>query len=149
MAASFSVNTLQVDFESVLAMEHSGMVGIFKTLENTVLKRFMTATGSVYEAAVGEFFTNAKVIAGTISVLLPIGNWHLSEMRSRFSGSDVLIPAPNKKKEMKMEYRLLHDIIAKVLCAKAGSFDMVTSEKFDLMVAISAGFKVNWAQILF
>ncbi|KZV20962.1 myosin-6-like [Dorcoceras hygrometricum] len=43
---------------------------------------------------------------------------------------------------MKVEYRLLHDIVAKALCAKAGSFDIVTSEKFDLMVAISAGLKV-------
>ncbi|KZV57174.1 hypothetical protein F511_13409 [Dorcoceras hygrometricum] len=66
MAASFSVNTLQVDFESVLGMEHFGMVRMFKTLENTVLKGFFNATGSVYEAAVVEFFANAKVIAGTI-----------------------------------------------------------------------------------
>ncbi|KZV48753.1 hypothetical protein F511_24920 [Dorcoceras hygrometricum] len=50
---------------------------------------------------------------------------------------------------MNMEFRLLHDILAKALCAKAGSFDMVTSEKFDLMVAISAGLKVKWGQVLF
>ncbi|KZV58374.1 hypothetical protein F511_15497 [Dorcoceras hygrometricum] len=57
--------------------------------------------------------------------------------------------APNKKKEMKVEYRMLHDIVAKALYAKAGSFDVVTSEKFDFMVAISAGLKVNWAHVLF
>ncbi|KZT76404.1 hypothetical protein F511_46571 [Dorcoceras hygrometricum] len=50
---------------------------------------------------------------------------------------------------MKMKFRLLHGIVAKALCAKAGSFDMVTSEKFDLLVAISAGLKVNWSQVLF
>ncbi|KZV20542.1 hypothetical protein F511_32044 [Dorcoceras hygrometricum] len=44
---------------------------------------------------------------------------------------------------MKMEFRLLHDIVAKALCEKARSFDMVTSEKFDLMVAISAGLKAD------
>ncbi|KZV20522.1 hypothetical protein F511_21036 [Dorcoceras hygrometricum] len=66
MSVSFSVNTLQVNFESVLAMEHSGMVSMFKMLETTGLKGFLTATGSVYEAAVGEFFANAKVIAETI-----------------------------------------------------------------------------------
>ncbi|KZV22994.1 hypothetical protein F511_20395 [Dorcoceras hygrometricum] len=96
MAASFFVNAMQVDFESVLAMEHAGMVRMFKTLEDTWLK-------------------------GTSS----------------------------KKKEMKIEYHLLHDIVAKALCAKAGSFDVVTNEKFDLMVEITAGFKVNWAQVLF
>ncbi|KZV22072.1 hypothetical protein F511_35364 [Dorcoceras hygrometricum] len=50
---------------------------------------------------------------------------------------------------MNIEFRLLHNIVSKALCANAGSFDMVTSEKFDLMVAISAGLEVNWAQILF
>ncbi|KZV37750.1 Transcripteion factor [Dorcoceras hygrometricum] len=90
MAASFSVNTLQVDFESVLAMEHSGMVDMFKALENTGLKGFLNATGSVYEAAVVVFFAYVKVIAETI----------------------------------------------------AGSFDMVTNEKLDLIVAISAGLKL-------
>ncbi|KZV28688.1 hypothetical protein F511_12214 [Dorcoceras hygrometricum] len=64
------------------------------------------------------------------------------EMRQKFSGTDVLFRAPNKKNEMKMKYRLLNDIVAKALCAKASSFDVVTSEKFDLMVAISAGLKV-------
>ncbi|KZV20303.1 ATP synthase subunit O, mitochondrial [Dorcoceras hygrometricum] len=66
----------------------------------------------------------------------------------KFSGTDVPFRAPNKKKEIKMEYRLFHDVVAKALYAKADSFDVVTSEKFDLLVAISAGHKVNWAQRL-
>ncbi|KZV36669.1 hypothetical protein F511_40193 [Dorcoceras hygrometricum] len=64
-------------------------------------------------------------------------------MRMNFSGTDVLFKAPNKKKEMKMEYGLLHDIVAKALCAKGGSFDVVTSENFDLMVVITAGLKAE------
>ncbi|KZV27294.1 hypothetical protein F511_23203 [Dorcoceras hygrometricum] len=48
-----------------------------------------------------------------------------------------------KKKEMKMEFCLLHDIVAKALCAKAGSFDMASSEKFDLMVATSVGLELE------
>ncbi|KZV52027.1 hypothetical protein F511_10247 [Dorcoceras hygrometricum] len=126
---------INVDFESVLAMEHSGMVDMFRTLEDTELQGFLNATHSVYEAAVVEFFANTKVIAGTIETVI--------EMRGRFSGSDVPFRAPSKKKEMKMEFRMLHDIMAKALCAKAGFFDMVTSEKFDLMVAISAGLKAD------
>ncbi|KZV31802.1 ATP-binding cassette superfamily [Dorcoceras hygrometricum] len=41
--------------------------------------------------------------------------------------------------------------IAARYCGKGivGSSDMVTSENFDLMVAISAGLKVNWSQVLF
>ncbi|KZV17246.1 hypothetical protein F511_24038 [Dorcoceras hygrometricum] len=73
MAASFSVNTLRVDFESGLAMEQSGMVIMLKTLENTGLIGFLNATGSVYEAVVGEFFDNAKVISRTISGPIPAG----------------------------------------------------------------------------
>ncbi|KZV16185.1 hypothetical protein F511_11861 [Dorcoceras hygrometricum] len=176
MAAFFFVNDTQVDFASVIAMEHTSMVRMFKYLEDTWLKGFLEASGSMYEGAVLEFFANAKVVAGTVISFLAnrklaltkeffaetfglqtdgmvgflvIPTETMVEMRRRFSGSDVPFRAPNKKKEMKMEYRLLHDIVAKALCAKAGSFDVGKSEKFDLMVAISAGLKVNWAQVLF
>ncbi|KZV32695.1 hypothetical protein F511_14468 [Dorcoceras hygrometricum] len=71
------------------------------------------------------------------------------EMQSWFSGSDEPFRAPNKKKGMKMEFLLLPDIVAKALCAKAGSFDTVTSEKFDFMVVITTGLKFNGAQVLF
>ncbi|KZV14252.1 hypothetical protein F511_44000 [Dorcoceras hygrometricum] len=176
MAAFFYVNAMQVDFASMLDMEHSGMVRMFKSLEETWLKGFLKASNSVYEGGVTEFLVNAKVISGTIVSFFANRKMALTkdvfiaafglptegmvgfmdipkeivvEMRRRFSGSDVPFRAPSKKKEMKMEFLLLHDIVAKPLCAKAGSFDMVTSEKFDLMVAISADLKLNWAQFLF
>ncbi|KZV33690.1 phosphoglycerate mutase-like [Dorcoceras hygrometricum] len=69
---------------------------------------------------------------GTVG-FLDIPKETMSEMRSRFSGSDVPFRSPIKKKEMNMEFRLPHDIVATTLCAKAGSFDMVTSEMFDMM----------------
>ncbi|KZV22359.1 hypothetical protein F511_25706 [Dorcoceras hygrometricum] len=47
-------------------MEHTVMAKMFKSLEYKWLKGFMEALGSIYEAAVVEFFTNEKVIAGTI-----------------------------------------------------------------------------------
>ncbi|KZV43828.1 hypothetical protein F511_24415 [Dorcoceras hygrometricum] len=164
-----------VDFESVLAMEHTSMVRMFKTLEETWLMGFLEASDSVYAGVVLELFANAKVVAGTVisfianrilelmkevfakyfglptegmASFLDIPTKTVVDMRRRFSVFDVPFRAPNKKKDMKMVYRLLHDIVAKELCAKAGSFDVVTSEKFDLMVAISASLKVNWAQIL-
>ncbi|KZV17396.1 hypothetical protein F511_43031 [Dorcoceras hygrometricum] len=149
MSAFFFVNAMQVDFESVLAMEHTGMAKMFKYLEDTRLKVFLEASGSVYEAAVVEFFANEKVIAGMIVSF--VGNRKLALTKDVFAETFGLPTeglAPNKNNEMKMEYLLLHDIVAKPLCAKAGSFDVVTSEKFDLMVAISDGFKVNWAQVL-
>ncbi|KZV46999.1 hypothetical protein F511_30976 [Dorcoceras hygrometricum] len=134
MAVSFSVNTLQVDFESVFAMEPSGMVERFKTLESTGLKGFLTATGSMYEATVGEFFANAKVISGTIVSFVANRKLALSkEMFAEAFGlpTEGMVGFLDIPKET------------------AGSFGVVTSEKFDLMVAIPAGLKVNWSQILF
>ncbi|KZV32175.1 hypothetical protein F511_25181 [Dorcoceras hygrometricum] len=142
MAASISINSMQVDFVSVLAMEHTGMAKIFKSLEVTGIKGFLEASSFVFEGAVTEFFANVKGYCGDDCQTVV-------DMHRRFSGNDVPFRAPNKKKEMNMEYRLLHDIVAKALCAKAGLFDVVTSEKFDLMVAISAGLKVKWVQVLF
>ncbi|KZV16643.1 U-box domain-containing protein 43-like [Dorcoceras hygrometricum] len=66
MAASFSANDMQVNFESVLAMEHNGMVQMFKSLEETGLKDFFEVSISVFEGTLIEFFANSKVIAGTI-----------------------------------------------------------------------------------
>ncbi|KZV44622.1 hypothetical protein F511_33030 [Dorcoceras hygrometricum] len=175
MAASLFGNALQVDFDSVLAMEHAGMVQMFKNLEETGLKGFLTASDLVYESAVVEFFANAKMLAGTIVSFvankkvaitkesfieafglqiegmfgfLGIQKETVDEMRIKFSRTDAPFRTPSKKKQMKMEFRILHDIVAKAPF-KDGSFDMVTSEKFDLMVAITVGLKVNWAQVLF
>ncbi|KZV41262.1 hypothetical protein F511_41659 [Dorcoceras hygrometricum] len=142
MAASFFGNALQVEFDFVLGMENAGMV----------------------EIAVAEFFANAKVLAGTIVSsfvtmkfviskemfaeafglptegmvgFLGIQKETVKEMRVKFLGTD----APFRSPSTKMEFLLLHDIVEKKLCAKSGSFDMVTSEKFDMMVAITAGLK--------
>ncbi|KZV14038.1 hypothetical protein F511_44558 [Dorcoceras hygrometricum] len=176
MASSLFVSFMQVNFESVLTMEHSGMAKMFKSLEVSRLKGFLEASNSVYESVVIEFFANAKVIAGTIVSLagtrkmaltkdkfteafglpyegltnfLNIPKETVSEMRHQLSGSDEPFQAPNKKREMKTEFHLLHDVVTKALCAKAGSFDQVTSAKLNMMIAISAGLKFNWAQILF
>ncbi|KZV46544.1 hypothetical protein F511_41095 [Dorcoceras hygrometricum] len=53
-----------------------------------------------------------------------------------FSESGMPMKSSCKKNTIKVEYRLLNDIIAKALTAKAGSFDAVTQESFVMMVAI-------------
>ncbi|KZV39148.1 hypothetical protein F511_12293 [Dorcoceras hygrometricum] len=128
MAASLSINAMQVNFESVLGMEHAGMVRMFKSLEETGLKGFLEVSGSVYDGVVIEFFVNAKVIVGKIVSF--VANRKLVIMKDVFAeafGISSKGMAPNKKKEMKIEYRLLHDIVAK-----------------DLAIL-----KVNWAHDLF
>ncbi|KZV18775.1 hypothetical protein F511_15013 [Dorcoceras hygrometricum] len=59
MAASFFRNALQVDFDSILAMEHA-----------------------VYESAVVEFFANAKVLAETIVCF--VANKNVEIMKEAF-----------------------------------------------------------------
>ncbi|KZV33731.1 hypothetical protein F511_26494 [Dorcoceras hygrometricum] len=174
--ASFTVNALQMNFKSVLSMDNAGTVRMFKSLEESGLRGFFGAYSSVFEGALIEFFANASVIAGTIvstvanrkmvvmkdvfveMFQIPIERMvsfselldkTVVEMKVWFSSTGVPFRPPNKKKDMKVEYRLLHDIVAKYLSAKAGSFDLVTTEKLEMMVAISAGLKVNWGHILF
>ncbi|KZV58021.1 hypothetical protein F511_43266 [Dorcoceras hygrometricum] len=66
MASSLFVNTLEVSFTSVLGMEHARMVRLFKALEDTGLLGFLEGTTFVFEYAVTYFFSNARVIEGTI-----------------------------------------------------------------------------------
>ncbi|KZV50145.1 hypothetical protein F511_26461 [Dorcoceras hygrometricum] len=50
---------------------------------------------------------------------------------------------------MKIEFRLMYDILANTITVKAGSFDTVTHERFLLMTAIHFGLKINWSKLLF
>ncbi|KZV44248.1 hypothetical protein F511_43143 [Dorcoceras hygrometricum] len=71
------------------------------------------------------------------------------DARSLFSQKGVQIDVHGKKKYMKHEFRLLNDILAKAITVKAGSFDSVTVERFQMMTAIQYGLKVNWGKVLF
>ncbi|KZV52449.1 splicing factor 3B subunit 1-like [Dorcoceras hygrometricum] len=53
------------------------------------------------------------------------------------------------KREMKFEFRLHNDILAKTITVKAGSFDAITHERFLMMAAIHGGAKSNWGSMLF
>ncbi|KZV40672.1 hypothetical protein F511_32382 [Dorcoceras hygrometricum] len=108
-------------------MEHVYMVKKFKPLEKSGLKGFLGVWYSVFEGAVIEFFANAKVLLERL--LTDLSAKEVAEMKMAFSCTGVPFRPPNKKMDMKVEYRLLHDIMAKALCVKAGSFDVVTSEK--------------------
>ncbi|KZV36560.1 hypothetical protein F511_23589 [Dorcoceras hygrometricum] len=159
----------------MLVMKHDGMKKMFKSLEDTWLKGFLEAFDLVYEGDVIEFFVNVKVIVGTIvssmgnrkmaltkdvftevfglsteglTTFMDITKESVVEMRSLFSGSDEPFRAPNKKKGMKMEFRLLHDIVAKALCTKAGSFDVVLLSMVNNSKRQSQGFAVQVSVLL-
>ncbi|KZV28546.1 delphilin-like [Dorcoceras hygrometricum] len=177
MASIFIVNSYQINFESVLMIpDHDGMLNMFKALEASGLRGFLGCESVLYEKELQQFFETALVqgeyITGTVSgkffsisqaqfarvFELPTeGVVNFSEVpkdivydsRSFFSKNGEQVEIHGKKKPMKYEFRLLNDILAKAVTVKAGSFDVVTVERFQMMTAIHYGLKVNWGKVLF
>ncbi|KZV39215.1 hypothetical protein F511_29975 [Dorcoceras hygrometricum] len=177
MASSFITNSYQINFESVLMIhDNEGMLNMFKALEASGLRQFLGCESILYEAELGHFFETALlqdeditcVISGkfitispslftTVFALPSEGITNFSEVpkdivydaRSLFSQKAGQIEVHGKKKFMKHEFRLLNDILAKAITVKAGSFDSVTVERFQMMTTIQYGLKVNWGKVLF
>lgn len=68
---------------------------------------------------------------------------NIEEMKIKFSLTGAPIIHSGKKKDMKIEFKLLNDIVAKYQTAKSKSFDGFTTKHFDLMVEISSGIMVK------
>ncbi|KZV58707.1 hypothetical protein F511_28796 [Dorcoceras hygrometricum] len=176
MAASFYSNSIHVDFDSVLEMDEPGMVSMFQALVDSGLQGFLGCTAVVYEEALVEFFANGRVRDGLVvssvdgifveiseelfaeTFELPVdGLGDLSEMpkdaifyaRSIVSLSGEPISLSGRKNQMKFEFRLLCDIMAKAISVKAGSFNAITVEKFSLITAVVCSVRMNWAKFLF
>ncbi|KZV37649.1 hypothetical protein F511_03955 [Dorcoceras hygrometricum] len=176
MAASFYSNSIHVDFDSVLAMDEPGMVSMFQALVASGLQGFLGCSPVVYEEALVEFFANGRVRDGLVvssvdgviveifeelfaeTFELPVdGLGDLSEMpkdaifdvRSIVSLSGEPISLSGRKNQMKFEYRLLCDIMAKAISVKAGSFNAITVEKFSLITVVVCSIRMNWAKFLF
>ncbi|KZV57288.1 hypothetical protein F511_33477 [Dorcoceras hygrometricum] len=175
-ASSLISSSHHIDFDSVFGMEDTGMVHMFESLITTGLKNFLGCPAVFSEAALIEFFANGSVRDGLVvstmngvhveisekvfaeAFELPIdGLTDVSDVpknlvfdaRSLFSASQEQVSISCLKKELKLEVRLLHDILAKTMFVKAGSFDAVTRERFMLMTCITYGVKVNWSILLF
>ncbi|KZV53563.1 ICln family transporter: chloride ion current inducer protein I(Cln) [Dorcoceras hygrometricum] len=176
MAASFYSNSVHVDFDSVLKMDEPGMVSMFQALVASGLQGFLGCTAVVYEEALVDFFANGTVRDGLVvssvdGVLVEIseelfvetfelpvdGLGDLSEMpkdvifdaRSILSLSGESISLSGRKNQMKFEFRLLCDIMAKAISVKVGSFNAITVEKFSLITAVVCRIRMNWAKFLF
>ncbi|KZV50648.1 hypothetical protein F511_15864 [Dorcoceras hygrometricum] len=176
MASSFYSNSQHVDFESVLSLDDQGMVSMFKALMASGLAGFLGCPAVIYEDALVDFFENASVREGVIistvagqlveiseewfaeSFELPIdGLGDLSEIpkdaifdaRSIVSLSGEPVSLLGRKNQMKFEFRILCDIMAKAISVKAGSFNAITVEKFSLITAVVCSVRMNWAKILF
>ncbi|KZV39809.1 hypothetical protein F511_29937 [Dorcoceras hygrometricum] len=177
MESSLISNNHHIDFDSVFDMDDAGLAQVFETLIATGLRNFFGCPAVFYEAALTEFFTNGTVredemvvstIRGTtveiseslfatafdlptecLTDLSDVPKNLVFDARSLFSESKEQESICCLKKESKIQYRLLHDILAKTLFVKAGSFDTVTRDRFLLMTAITFDVKVNWSNPLF
>ncbi|KZV43259.1 hypothetical protein F511_20038 [Dorcoceras hygrometricum] len=177
MASTFITYSYQINFESVLMIhDNEGMVNMFKALEASGLRRFLGCESTLYESELGHFFDTASIqdeditcaISGKFITISPslfttvfdlpsegITNFaevpkeKVYDARSFFSQKGVQVDVHGKKKFLKHEFRLLNDILAKAITVKAGSFDSVTVERFQMMTAIHYGLKVNWGHVLF
>ncbi|KZV47959.1 hypothetical protein F511_31702 [Dorcoceras hygrometricum] len=148
MASSLISSSHHIDFDSVFGIDDAGLVQIFESLIATGLKNFLGCPAVFYEAALIDFFENSSVRDGMVvstikgkaveiseevfaaTFELPTeGLTDFSEVpkdlvfdaRSLFSISKEQVSISCLKKEMKIEYRLLSDILAKTIYVKAGS----------------------------
>ncbi|KZV16786.1 hypothetical protein F511_15422 [Dorcoceras hygrometricum] len=176
MASSLISSIHHIDFDSVFGIDDTGLVQMFETLITTGLKEFLGCPIVFYEAALTEFFGNSSVRDGVVVSTIRGTEIEISEnifsttfgpptegltdfsevpkdlvfdARSLFSVSKEQVSISCLKKEMKIQYRPLSDILAKTLYVKAGSFDAVTRDRFMLMTAITFDVKVNWSSLLF
>ncbi|KZV30163.1 dystroglycan-like [Dorcoceras hygrometricum] len=170
------INSVHVDFESILAMGEPGMVSMFQDLIASGLQGFLGCPAVVYEEALVEFFANGTVRDGLVvstvngviveiseklfaeTFYLPVdGLEDVSEMpkdkifdaRSIVSLTGEPVTLSGSKSQMKMHHRLLCDIMAKSISVKAGSFNAITVEKFSLLTAVVCDVKMNWGSVLF
>ncbi|KZV45477.1 hypothetical protein F511_40820 [Dorcoceras hygrometricum] len=149
MASSLVSNTNQVHFASVLAMDNSEMVAMFEALVASGLNGFLGCMSEISETALNGFYENSfvrddKVVTTVHGKLVEIseevfartfqlpveGLIDISEVpkdlifdaRTEFSLTGEQLTTSCKKRELKIEYRLLSDIVAKSITVKAGSF---------------------------
>ncbi|KZV35889.1 hypothetical protein F511_19981 [Dorcoceras hygrometricum] len=167
MTSSLIINTNQVHFASVLAMYNAKMVAMFEALVASGLNGFLGCMSDIFETALIEFYQNAsvrdgKVVSTVQGKLVEIseeifartfqlpeeGLIDINEVpkdlifyaRTEFSFTDEQLTTSSKKRELKIEYRTLSDIVAKCITVKAGSFDAVTHDARGLTLGDSEEF---------
>ncbi|KZV19747.1 hypothetical protein F511_34567 [Dorcoceras hygrometricum] len=176
MASSLISRSHHIDFDSVFRFDDAEIVQMFESLVTTGLMEFLGCPAIFHESALIEFFANGSVRDGMVvstiggiaveiresvfaetfglpteglTDLSEVPRNLLSDAQSFFSASEKEVSTLCLKKEIKMQYRLLSDILAKSLFVKAGSFDVVTRDRFLLMTTITFDVKVNWGNLLF
>ncbi|KZV38901.1 hypothetical protein F511_43261 [Dorcoceras hygrometricum] len=117
MASSFYSNSQHIDFESVLGMDDEGMVSMFKAL---------MASGLADGGSEEWFAESFELPVDGLGDLAEIPKDATFDARSIVSLSGEPVSLSGRKNQMKFEFRLLCDIMAKDISVKAGSFNAIT-----------------------
>ncbi|KZV52318.1 FRIGIDA-like protein 3 [Dorcoceras hygrometricum] len=149
MASSLVSNTNQVHFASVIAMDNSEMVAMFEALVASGLNGFLRCMSKISETALIEFYENASLPVEGLIDISEVPKDLIFDARTEFSLTGEQLTTSCKKRELKIEYRILSDIMAKSMTVKAGSFDAVTHERFLLMTATFGGVSENLGRLIF
>ncbi|KZV56616.1 hypothetical protein F511_43208 [Dorcoceras hygrometricum] len=168
MASAYYSNTQHIDFESVLAMDDPGMVsmmwfsvdGLSELSEipkdvvfgGWFIRVIRDSQGCGFRWMVYQSyqrFPRIDLPVDGLSELSEIPKDVVFDARSIVSMSGEPVSLSGKKSQMKIEYRLLCDIMAKSISVKAGSFNAITVEKFSMLTAVVYGVRMNWASVLF
>ncbi|KZV06672.1 hypothetical protein F511_45849 [Dorcoceras hygrometricum] len=151
MASSYISNALQINFDSILSIQdNDDMVNMFRALEATGLRGFLGCSSVFYEQKLEQFFDTAIIQDGDIPCA--VSGKYVAISASRFAGvfnlpTDGLIDLSEVPNNLVLKARTLFSRLA--ISVKAGSFDVVTHERFLMMTAIHFGVKINWSTILF
>ncbi|KZV58468.1 putative disease resistance protein [Dorcoceras hygrometricum] len=147
MASSFISNALHINFDSVLGIQdNEGMVNMFKAIEASGIRGFLGCQEVISEIRFASVF---NLPTNGLTDLSEVPNHLVMQARTVFARLGKPVPYSCKKRLLKYEFRLLNDILAKSITVKAGSFDVVTHERFLMMTSIHFGVKINWSKILF
>ncbi|KZV35033.1 hypothetical protein F511_19780 [Dorcoceras hygrometricum] len=147
MASSLISNSHHIDFESVFRLDDAEFFANSSVREDDMV--VSTISGTAIEISQAMFAAAFELPTEGLIDLTDVPKNFVFDARSLFSDSKEQVSMSCLKKALKFHYRLLHDILAKTIYVKAGSFDCVTRDRFLLMTVITFDIKINWSSLLF
>lgn len=165
-----------VDFEEVEAINNPEINSVLNMVKESGLKKFLSCATSFSIPITKQLFATARIIHGSIVCSIKKENYIISQQfftdslelltgglgkvsnipdgntdmwKLGFSNSESLMSIPAEKHQLKSEFRLLANIVAKALLARAGAYDKITLLKFQYMALIASRIGVDWSGILF
>lgn len=167
-----------MDFDFVYAMEDESFYRFFRLIESFAVSNFLSAPSlDVYTTkllcnyekssvdANGKIPMNVNDHSLIVDKCIFVSVFQLptedilrfysssandmEEMILLFSSSMTAVKNFAAKKDLKLEYQLLPDVVLKALISNAGSFTAITMEKFQVMTTIMKSMKINWSSFQF